>query len=29
MNCYCGIAYLLSWVVMKILVPHYKPVRAE
>ena len=25
--CYCGIAYLLSWVVMKALVPKYKPVR--
>ena len=25
--CYCGIAYLLSWVVMKALVPEYKPVR--
>ena len=27
--CYCGLAYLISWVVMKILVPHYKPVRPE
>ena len=27
--CYCGMAYLISWVVMKILVPHYKPVRPE
>lgn len=25
--CYCGIAYLLSWIVMKLLVPHYKPVK--
>ena len=24
--CYCGIAYLLSWVIMKALVPNYKPV---
>lgn len=24
--CYCGIAYLLSWVIMKALVPSYKPV---
>ena len=25
--CYCGFAYLLSWVIMKALVPSYKPVR--
>ncbi len=25
--CYCGLAYLLSWVIMKALVPVYKPVR--
>ena len=25
--CYCGIAYIISWIVMKILVPKYKPVR--
>ena len=25
--CYCGIAYLLSWVIMKALVPKYKPVK--
>ena len=24
--CYCGLAYLLSWVVMKSFVPKYKPV---
>ena len=24
--CYCGLAYLLSWVIMKALVPVYKPV---
>ena len=24
--CYCGLAYLISWVVMKSLVPNYKPV---
>ncbi len=25
--CYCGLAYLISWIVMKLLVPRYKPVR--
>ena len=24
--CFCGIAYLLAWVIMRILVPRYKPV---
>ena len=24
--CYCGVAYLIAWTVMKSLVPHYKPV---
>ena len=24
--CYCGLAYILSWIVMKSLVPRYKPV---
>lgn len=25
--CYCGIAYLFSWCVMKVCVPKYKPVK--
>ena len=24
--CFCGIAYLLAWIIMRILVPKYKPV---
>ena len=27
--CYCGVAYLLSWIVMKALVPKYRPVEAN
>ena len=27
MFCFCGIAYLISWVAMKLLVPKYKPIR--
>ena len=27
MFCYCGLAYLLAWCLMKSLVPKYKPVR--
>lgn len=26
MFCFCGIAYLIGWVVMKLLVPRYKPI---
>lgn len=26
--CYCAVAYLLGWTVMKVLVPRYKPVKA-
>jgi ACS family hexuronate transporter-like MFS transporter len=26
--CFCGIAYLLAWVLMKSLVPKYKPIEA-
>ena len=26
MFCYCGIAYLLAWVIIKTLVPKYKPI---
>ena len=26
MFCYCAIAYLLAWVIMKVLVPKYKPI---
>ena len=26
--CYCSVAYLLGWIVMKLLVPKYKPVAA-
>jgi len=26
MFCYCGIAYLLAWIIMKTLVPKYKPI---
>ena len=26
MFCYCGVAYLLAWVIMKSLVPKYKPI---
>ena len=29
MFCFCGVAYLFAWVVMKILVPEYKPVEIE
>ena len=25
--CYCGVAYLISWAVMKALIPRYKPVQ--
>lgn len=25
--CYCSVAYLLGWTIMKLLVPHYKPVK--
>ena len=28
MFCFCGIAYLISWVAMKLLVPKYKPIKA-
>ena len=28
MFCFCGIAYLIAWTFMKILVPKYKPVKA-
>ena len=24
--CYCAVAYLLAWCIMKVLVPHYKPI---
>ena len=27
MFCFCGIAYLVAWVIMKILVPKYKPIK--
>ena len=27
MFCFCGIAYLISWVAMKLLVPKYKPIK--
>ena len=26
--CYCGVAYLIAWVIMKSLVPKYKPIEA-
>ena len=26
MFCYCGVAYLIAWVIMKSLVPKYKPI---
>ena len=29
MFCYCGLAYLLAWVLMKSLVPKYKPVEVK
>lgn len=25
--CYCAVAYLLAWVIMKVLVPEYRPIR--
>ncbi len=28
MFCFCGLAYLIAWVIMKFLVPKYKPVEA-
>lgn len=28
MFCFCGLAYLIAWVIMKSLVPKYKPVEA-
>ena len=28
MFCFCGIAYLISWVAMKLLVPKYSPIKA-
>jgi ACS family hexuronate transporter-like MFS transporter len=24
--CYCAVAYLLAWTIMKVLVPQYKPI---
>jgi len=27
--CYCAVAYLIGWVIMKALVPKYKPVVVE
>ena len=27
MFCFCGIAYLVAWIIMKSLVPKYKPVK--
>ena len=29
MFCYCGIAYLIGWIIMKALVPKYKPIVVE
>ena len=26
MFCFCGVAYLIAWVIMKSLVPKYKPI---
>ena len=28
MFCFCGLAYIIAWTIMKILVPHYKPIKA-
>ena len=29
MFCFCGIAYLVAWAIMKVLVPKYKPISVE
>ena len=29
MFCFCGLAYLLAWILMKSLVPKYKPVEVK
>ena len=29
MFCFCGLAYLLAWILMKALVPHYKLVKID
>ena len=26
MFCFCGVAYITAWLIMKALVPHHKPV---
>ncbi len=28
MFCFCGLAYIIAWGIMKLLVPHYKPIKA-
>ena len=28
MFCFCGLAYIIAWAIMKLLVPHYKPIKA-
>ena len=29
MFCFCGLAYLIAWSIMKVLVPKYKPVKVD